>query len=108
MGFKFLLFFDFDPEDWDNVLAQMKEIEEYNAQNPEPGSKTIFPGHMLMGDLPTLTKKIRAVSIVEHDDPDILVKSRARRLPDQPAFIAKYVRIDDMSKIIEAYEKQKT
>ena len=54
-------------------------------------------------DLP-FTKKIKFVGIVEYDDPEALVKSRAYILPDKPAFIGRFVRIDDMSEIIEEYE----
>jgi hypothetical protein len=102
MGFKFLVFFDFDPEDWDKVLEQWKEMEEVVE-----GRRTLFQGHMLMGDLPTLTKKLKTFTIVEYDDPDILVKSRASIMPDKPAFIGRFVRIDDFSDIVKEYEKRK-
>ena len=102
MGFKFLVFYDFDPEDWDTVLEQMKEMQEVME-----GRMTLFPGHMLMGDLPKLTKKLKTFAIVEYDDPDILVKSRASILPDKPAFIGRFVRIDDVMDIVKEYEKRK-
>lgn len=107
MGFKFLAFYDVDPEDWDTFIAQMKEMQEYMEKTGRPGAKQLIAPHMLMGDLPDLSKKIKFVGIVEYDDPDALVKSRAYILPDKPAFIGRFVRIDAMSDIIEEYEKKK-
>lgn len=109
MGFKFLVFFEFNPEELDEMLDRYKEIQEDSEwwEQHEGKRKTLFPNHMIMGDLPTLTKPCKSVVIVEVEDPDFLAKSRARALPDGPWHLGKFVLLEDNRKIMEEYQKLK-
>jgi hypothetical protein len=104
MGLKFLAFFECKAEDWDKVIVKSKKNMEEREKNPEKFGKTLFPSHIIAGDLPTLTKDMRAFAISEVDDPQPLINAIAYWMPEMTV---KLVRIEDATKIMEAYEKTK-
>lgn len=104
MALKFLVFYEFKAEDYDKIIAKSKKIEEERKKSPEKFAKNLFPAHILTGDLPTLTKDMRAFAIAEVDDPQPLINAIAYWIPEMTV---KLVRIEDATKIVEAYEKMK-
>jgi hypothetical protein len=104
MGLKFLAFFECKAEDVDKVIAKTKKNIEERAKNPDKFSKNLFPTHIIAGDLPTLTKDVKWVGISEVDDPQPLINAIAFWMPE---VTVKLVRIEDVTKIMEAYEKLK-
>jgi len=104
MALKFLVFYEWKAEDYDTVIAKSKQVEEERKKNPEKFAKNLFPGHILAGDLPILTKDMRAFGIAEVDNPQPLINGIARWIPE---VTVKLVRIEDAAKIVEAYEKLK-
>ena len=103
MGFKFLIFGECDIEEWDTIIAKSREIDQDREKHPEKFAKRLFPSHMIVGELPKLTKDIKFFVITEADNPQTLVDSLAQWMT--VGFSYQSVRIVESSKVAEAFEQ---
>jgi hypothetical protein len=104
MGLKFLAFYEWNAEDNDVVLVKMKAYADERKKNPEKFATNLFPGGLLAGDLPSLTKEMKAFAIADVEDPQPLINAMAYWVPEMTI---KLVRFVDAEKFEHAYEKRK-
>jgi hypothetical protein len=101
---KYLVFSEYNAKDIDKVRAKNREIRKESGEHPEKFPKTLFPGYRLAGELPTLTKEVRNLSILESDDPQTMINGIARWFPE---LTIKVVPIVEIAKLYEAIDKSK-
>ena len=79
---KFLVFWELDPEDLPKALEKNTKAIDEGDKNPGKYPRTVFIPHTLLGDLPTLTKDIRGVSVWEADSLEQLAERGQYYLPE--------------------------
>ena len=69
---KYLVFSELSNEDWDKLSEAGKKQWADREKHPDKYPAKILTDHLVLSDLPTLTKDVRGMVIYETDDPQQL------------------------------------
>ena len=93
---KYIVHWEFCPEDMDKCIAKNKKAAEITKKEPDRFAKNLFP--------PQYTGSGKGFSLVEVTDPEQFNNAQVYWFPEMKL---KYVPCDDVSKWIELYMKSK-
>lgn len=101
---KYLVVWEFAPEDRDTVIEKNTKFREKREKDPEKFIKPIFPPHSLGADFPQLSEKSRGITIIEADEEEKLIEFVQTLMPEMRITL---VPITPTDKNIKFYQKIK-
>jgi hypothetical protein len=99
---KYLVFIEVDSKDYDKIIKKSRKTIEYVEKHPEEFPTQVLAPQRLLGDVPKLTKDLKAISIIETDDLQKYVNRKVRQMPEITTYI---VPIVEISKFQDAFLK---